>query len=289
MYLMEQIRRAGEELVLWCGGHNMLLGNGVQFLWDGPDNEATRRTARDFERLAEWTGTPLDLSDPEDASMRLHPGTVATHTAPNAAQMFKIDSSVRTGGSPFDWGRQFWPNMSTQITEVAMFVPQDYGPFEVHWTRQRAELTAKSLKSKLDEKLSYVARLARLLPSDDPDVSAVQAIFNPDGSWGSGSHKDPDDVLNPHEAYKVVGAGPMYFARNLGPALNMLRRHRGYLQDTQAVKVDKLIDELKQAATVISYHTSDIQPVEPWQPIALQIMAAEVAAHGAQGIHLKND
>jgi hypothetical protein len=81
----------------------------------------------------------------------------------------------------------------------------------------------------------------------------------------------------------------MFFARNLGPAINMLRRHYGYLQDTQGIKVEKLIGDLKQAATVVSYQTGDIAPVAPWQPIALQIMAAEVAAHGTQGVHLENE
>jgi len=284
MRLIQEIHDAGEEIVLWCSGHNKHIGTGVQFQYSGPPGRRTRRTARQFEPFAAALGIPLDLCDPEGRYQQLYLGTQATYTVDNATSMYRYDSTARTGGTPFDWAKQFFPKMSAQLTELSMFLMRDFGPYRVGVRRSRAESIAVAHRKRIDEELLQTAELARSLPPDDPDVSAVRGLAEALGSWGTRTEPtDPNELLTPHRAFQLATAGPLYTARKAGPAIRMLNR---YADEIGRSVAEALASQLRVSALVSAEllgYQLELLPLK--RAVVQQIAACEVAYWGALGIH----
>lgn len=283
--IYDDIHDDNEELVLWVSGHNMMIGCGVQFMYTGP-NEA--ETAPVFELLAEWLGIPLDYGRPDPHHVPKLTGTEATFRVIYGSEYHEYDPTVQCGGAAYDWARERFPNMATQITEVPMFSPVELGPFQ-HLTRSQAEAISRATLKTFRERMEVIAKIARKLPANNPDVSAVVAYVSARDAWGTRTEEtDLQEMLHPHVAYQVRASGPLHEMRIIGPALAILDR---YADAVTALDFDPVVlaESLRLAAWVISVYACNIEMLPFRQAVLLQILSAEAAFFGALGIPLDLD
>jgi hypothetical protein len=288
MMVMDEIIESGGQLELWVAGHNRLIGNGVQFLLTGSDDEAT---AKDLEWFAERVRIPLDPAPVDNPNTQLHPGCVASWSYDTAADLRAFYPELRVGGTAYDYGVKRFPKMSIQATEVGMFRARRIVPWRgVTWeeaNRRAVEITTW-LRGDLD-KISEIAARLEEKGVTDRFISATAGINQAPVPWGTmrDDPREPGEVLSPSEAFQIMCADTLYLARMGGPALAMIDRHGEALREITGERPEYLSGMLHQAMTLVIWwwaHQLKRQPLAP--ALTLQIAAAEISAYGSRGTHL---
>jgi hypothetical protein len=284
-------------LVSWISGHNQSVGYGTHFLVSGPGAAESARIAERLARRFRMRLCPSLHSDDMLGAKR-HPGTAASWNFVTGAEIIAADPSISIGGNPYDWAKLFFPNMVAQSSEVPMLAParlspptlrpgRGHQPWEGCMALGDARSIAWDLTRYMGNNLAPLIELAKLLPRDDPYVSATLALAN-QNHWGATVHDNrPDDtVLRPGEAFQIVCVGPLSRSRTLGPPAWMVWR---YLDEARRLMPsrDPLLlarEHLEDISRPIIRWNAELEQQNQRRAFVVQILAGEVSAFGAVGI-----
>ncbi len=281
MRVMHEIYDRGDRLVLWNGGHNLLIGAGAQFLIGGP---GAARTARLLEAAAADLGVPLDLGPPDVRPQQRLPGTQASWLCGDAAARFAWDPTCKTGGTPLDYGRGLFPDMAAISSEIAHMRPID--PSLKLWKQMTARSVARKVADMtawLDDDLPPILELAMKLDPADPDVAAARALVTARDGWGT--RVEPPAVHEPlsrHEAFYATCVYPLCRARSAAPAMFMMYEHADEIRGLTTADPLYLAGMLNQSIGRVIwewYLTLAPAPLAP--SVTLQVLGAEIASLNA--------
>jgi hypothetical protein len=285
MWVMECIRADEGELVLWETGHNAFVSSGVQNHVEGPNDDASALRLEDLSGRPDIQ-IPLDRSSPDSPTQKRHPGALASFKFVRGTDL-QAGANGDHGGSAYDWGIQNgFPEMTIHACEVGMYRPRDKRMYPWrHMTRRVANLCALDSARYIPRIIEKVIEISQDLDPCDPTVAATQALGPVVEAWKARTVGLEQDMLHPHEAFKVSCTEPLYFARAAAAGLWMLRAHFEHFRQLNRVPQALHGDLSSAIGEAVSWWTGQVvrKPVAP--ALRLQALSGEVAYFGALGVH----
>lgn len=251
--LTDGIYQSGERIRLWHPGHNMVVGNGVQFTGSGPDQSVACELK---EQLALRLEFKLDTSPADSSGQKRHPATRASWTYDDAECYGANENPQLVGSNIRDYLRGVDEATVVSGVEVDQFTLRP-GSQEVLITDPRkAAAAAKWVAGPIREWSARAIELAHQLESAGTSDRLTSAAIGLGEVWDSGWGRVPPDdsrALSFDEAAKVHVLGPMFAARNAAPALQMMLAHEPQARAMAPADYDEIVGMLLHALKMPLY------------------------------------